>query len=390
VLAWIPQLFGWGLPPFVDYYATRGLGVGLAIGLLVGLVGGLLVGLFNPKEPEIKPVEVMIWSWGTLPRDVIASLVIGFLGVFLLGLFGSPVGVSLLSQPVTVGVTRFSGHGSCTLLSSSTLSLLDVLQQTINGLIFGLVGGLVSGLLSGKLSTHHPKIAQQGKWKSMPIGVIVGLVDWLVGLRLAESVSILLDKPLGGLLHWSVGEPTKPLGVLVGGLIGVVLCVLVGGLTFGLINGFSRRQLEKHLLVLPNQGIRRSAQIGLRVGLLAGLTYMLLFMLLFGPGPMSLLEGHIESLTYGLFTGLVFAPFVGLFVGLFYGGTACIKHVLLRLFLWRMRCIPWRYSRFLDYATERILLRKVGGGYIFVHRLLLEYFASLDMTATPDAVKAKK
>ena len=27
---------------------------------------------------------------------------------------------------------------------------------------------------------------------------------------------------------------------------------------------------------------------------------------------------------------------------------------------------------------ERILLRKVGGGYIFVHRMLLEYFAELE------------
>jgi hypothetical protein len=32
----------------------------------------------------------------------------------------------------------------------------------------------------------------------------------------------------------------------------------------------------------------------------------------------------------------------------------------------------------------RLLLRKVGGGYIFVHRLLLEYFASLDTTPQPE------
>jgi hypothetical protein len=32
---------------------------------------------------------------------------------------------------------------------------------------------------------------------------------------------------------------------------------------------------------------------------------------------------------------------------------------------------------FLDYATECILLRKVGGGYIFIHRLLQDYFAAL-------------
>ena len=38
---------------------------------------------------------------------------------------------------------------------------------------------------------------------------------------------------------------------------------------------------------------------------------------------------------------------------------------------------PWRYVTFLDYATERIFLRKVGGGYIYIHRLLQDYFAEL-------------
>jgi hypothetical protein len=37
---------------------------------------------------------------------------------------------------------------------------------------------------------------------------------------------------------------------------------------------------------------------------------------------------------------------------------------------------PWNYARFLDHATDRILLRKVGGGYTFIHRMLLEYFAA--------------
>jgi hypothetical protein len=32
---------------------------------------------------------------------------------------------------------------------------------------------------------------------------------------------------------------------------------------------------------------------------------------------------------------------------------------------------------FLDEAADRLLLRKVGGGYVFVHRLLLDHFADL-------------
>jgi len=44
-----------------------------------------------------------------------------------------------------------------------------------------------------------------------------------------------------------------------------------------------------------------------------------------------------------------------------------------------------KLPRLIDYAAECILLRKVGGGYIFVHRLLLEYFASFDTTADQSA-----
>jgi hypothetical protein len=36
------------------------------------------------------------------------------------------------------------------------------------------------------------------------------------------------------------------------------------------------------------------------------------------------------------------------------------------------------HDALLDYAAGRIFLRKVGGGYIFIHRMLMEYFASLE------------
>jgi len=39
--------------------------------------------------------------------------------------------------------------------------------------------------------------------------------------------------------------------------------------------------------------------------------------------------------------------------------------------------LTWNVIRSLDYAAERIFLCKVGGGYIFIHRLLQDYFVSL-------------
>jgi hypothetical protein len=66
--------------------------------------------------------------------------------------------------------------------------------------------------------------------------------------------------------------------------------------------------------------------------------------------------------------------------GLFSWLGATLQHYTLRFWLWQARCTPapWRYIAFLDDAVEKLLLRKVGGGYIFRHRLLQDYFASLD------------
>ena len=69
--------------------------------------------------------------------------------------------------------------------------------------------------------------------------------------------------------------------------------------------------------------------------------------------------------------------FYGLYVGLLMGGTACIVHISLRVVFYFYQFMPWNYVRFLDYAVDRIFLQKVGGGYIFIHRLLMEHFAAM-------------
>ena len=65
--------------------------------------------------------------------------------------------------------------------------------------------------------------------------------------------------------------------------------------------------------------------------------------------------------------------------GLILGGTdTVIKHLVLRVMLWRNGDIPTNYAKVLDHASNLILMRKVGGGYIFVHRYLLEHFAAIE------------
>ena len=71
------------------------------------------------------------------------------------------------------------------------------------------------------------------------------------------------------------------------------------------------------------------------------------------------------------------SPVIGTYAALRGGGIDCILYVTLRIFLWSTKVAPIRYAHFLDDASERLLLQKVGGSYKFIHNQLLEYFASL-------------
>jgi hypothetical protein len=171
----------------------------------------------------------------------------------------------------------------------------------------------------------------------------------LIGLWLVLGLS-------GGLLGWLNFGP-------VGGLVAVLFGVLVFGLSYGNIEtrGF------------PNEGIHRSARNACVVGSVAG----------------SLL-GLVSVLGGGVVAGVVVGLFSGLAVGRQTEGEACLRHIVLRLALIRTRSTPWNYVRFLDYAAERILLRKVGGGYAFIHRMLLEYFAARYVEFSPEGSAAAK
>jgi len=83
-----------------------------------------------------------------------------------------------------------------------------------------------------------------------------------------------------------------------------------------------------------------------------------------------------------LFTASVLLPIYlgGLLVytvlaGLWYGGTDIIKHYILRLILFHKGKAPRRFDHFLKYAVRLGFIHKVGGGYIFMHSLLRDYFA---------------
>ncbi len=180
----------------------------------------------------------------------------------------------------------------------------------------------------------------------MPIVMLIGMLG--IGL-IGVLVEWLKSRLVSGPVVWLLNVLLAGLGITLACMPFVVLnAVLFGG-------WWSRKQLpEQHSS--PNEGIWHSGKKGLIVGSIYGLIF-------------GLVSGLIFGLASGLFSGLV--VWLGFGLGDFF------QHFLLRLFLSRSHQLPWKLVPFLDEAADRLLLRKVGGDYIFVHRELLDYFASL-------------
>ena len=57
------------------------------------------------------------------------------------------------------------------------------------------------------------------------------------------------------------------------------------------------------------------------------------------------------------------------------------RYFLLNFLLKISQVMPWNYREFLDWACDRFILQKVGDSYIFIHRMIREHFAEMDIEA---------
>ena len=55
----------------------------------------------------------------------------------------------------------------------------------------------------------------------------------------------------------------------------------------------------------------------------------------------------VSSILVGVFSAFIVLP-ISVFLGLRYGGIACLQHLILRVLLWHYDFAPWRYVQFLN------------------------------------------
>ena len=341
----------------------------LAISLPSGLVGGLILGLgfalfFGPAR------EGLIRGLG----EGLLSCLIGGLAVLLIDVarleWGDRVraawqmpsraqlALNILVVTLVVGASVWLGIGFILggLNWLGYAAALWWLEGSLVGLLVGLSFGFIFGfgtrgdrqLLTEDVQTVEylswsPATAVVGAIYGLVTGVVSGLILWSSGLQSIAAISLIFA---GGRILWVAIPVLTIAGAIFGGLRGSIV----------------------QTPTKANQGIRLSLVNAAVMGSVVGLTFTVIGGLLGG-----LSAGRSAALTlaaYGLFFGLLAA--------IWYGGFDVIKHATLRFILYRRGCIPLRYVHFLDYAAERVFLRKVGGGYIFIHRLLADHFAAID------------
>ncbi|NEQ80627.1 MAG: NACHT domain-containing protein [Moorea sp. SIO2I5] len=150
-------------------------------------------------------------------------------------------------------------------------------------------------------------------------------------------------------------------------LFDILIRLLIFATLPGII-GLLDKEKQLEPTIIPNQGIWISAKK-------AGLFFIIFFPVGMFYG-LSYFDKPHQIISIGLAAGLL----AGMAGGLrpVFAGLVLIQHFSLRLILYFNKYIPWNYARFLDYATDRIFLQKVGGGYIFIHRMLMEHFAEME------------
>jgi len=353
----------WGRDP---YYPYTWLIYGSSLSLGGCMLTMLVVLGKQAAQHTVSSVPRPHWWHRVLPRRLPAdALRLGVLVGLLLGLSG---GLSVgLSAGLSAGL--------------------------LYGLSFGAIGVFLSLLLLGKTGTIE--LAERVVWSRKQIrGSLLSKrhlgesARLFLLLFLFFGLSYVLNVELGYVLSVWLSFMLS-IGLIYVLSVGLSAGLSIGSaywLLLGLWNGLSRETLDDHLRTRPNQGILRSVHSALLVGGLTGIVCFMVGLLnqfianFFYYGlSFGLIVGLSDVLSFGLMSiGFLLGCAGFLLAALLTGGLASLRHVLLRLQLRHLGLMPRHYVRFLDDAARRILLYKDGGGYRFIHRLFLDYFADLE------------
>ncbi|MCA9887221.1 MAG: protein kinase [Anaerolineae bacterium] len=320
--------------------------------------------LLEPQQQQYRKAllraMLVIWAliWG-VPRAVTTPLAPPGAPAWMKGLAWAAAGASWGTVLGTRLIRYMASAIGIGIVFSIAVALEGGIDRELGQIVTRIPGALIIYTLAFGFSLWLLRRGQHHPMHIQPVESVrfvrKNVKPWMVVAVIpAGAVTSILNRIVFARPDVTTGE--QILGIVLGSLIGILTAGYLTGLTSNVVGQTTR----------PNEGIWRSLSNALRLGAIVAVSFGVLLMASTVP---------VSSWTFGIMQVIVTALPFGAVGGLIYGGFTVIQHVILRRILWQTGATPRNYAHFLDHATRLILLRKVGGGYIFVHRYLLEYFA---------------
>ncbi|MBO0802997.1 MAG: NACHT domain-containing protein [Nocardiopsaceae bacterium] len=304
----------------------------LIYGLVYGITGGLIGGSCYGLSEGLASVRKLGGKWrrfGPAARYALG----GFSCGLTYGLAWKTAATGLFGQPhllVTEGLP----------------------QALVSGLIDGVFCGLAVRLIGGVSAAENSRAIWRWSWRDAGYGMLGGLCSGIVY----------------GLVYGAgSGQLTGPPGALAAGL--------VSALGLGVICGWQPD--PRGAPTRPGQALWRTLRTyGIRiVASLAGAVVISAVVIASAPALLPATHQNFANAIPAIFATGLSALVLGV---VFKGLVPLIDHHVARFIATWNGFLPRDLVGFLDYCEERIILRRSGGYYSFLHRSLSDHLATRD------------
>ncbi|NEO90882.1 MAG: NACHT domain-containing protein [Moorea sp. SIO3G5] len=263
--------------------------------------------------------------------------------------------------------------------------LLHLSPQTESSLEKGLLFGMIQGLISGSVVNYYQKYYEQQIETYVPLTTFSLKKYWqeiinnirstitiksVIGIGISVFFGCLAIMPT--IFQYKLTEAVT-IGMIWGPFFGIVTLVSWS------INASFVPESNTNETAKPNQGIRDLFNLALKITIISAVSIYLVYIMII------VITFKVDM--FMLIIGLGFAVITGLVASLAHSsGRSYRLHYALRLVLVIDDCIPIDYVKFLEYARDLTLMKRIGGGYQFYHEEFKEYFKSIPLNETEEEI----
>ncbi|MEG5043499.1 NACHT domain-containing protein [Microcoleus sp. B4-C1] len=303
--------------------------IGLILGVLLGLIAGIYLVYYYTISKEHRPIPGISILIKLIATGILSGLILG-VSVRLLSLRANRVIKWIISGTIFAISLSFFYY----FIYDKHIAILPIFMSALLG------GGIFSSMNTEIKPVESIELDLNKLFRYVLFFGIIGMLYALIHLHIHPRNDYI----------YSIYE------IIVFIIIGVCL------------GGFRLQSRINTNTAIPNQGIIKSLKYTVITFGFLLITAMFLCWIMdfsFEFNPVLIRIGLVGGLIGGLGANES-------------SGVVCIQHFTLRQLLYQKGRIPWNYKKFLDFVSERRLMKKVGGGYVFFHRMLLEHFARMN------------